>query len=108
MNLPLSKISFLNIVITALVFSLVLGFFSIKNTENYYENRVEQQEKSYIQKNKKQTNFKAKKYKIGDTYYALNQETKEIYDLESYMNNNIVKLGKLVKLDNGNYEIEFI
>ena len=41
-------------------------------------------------------------------FISWNQETNEIYDLESYMNNNIVKLGKLVKLDNGNYEIEFI
>jgi PAS domain S-box-containing protein/diguanylate cyclase (GGDEF)-like protein len=52
MNLPLSKVSFLNIVITALTFSIVLGFFSIKNTNNYYESRVEQQEKQYIEKNK--------------------------------------------------------
>jgi len=52
MNLPLSRISFLTILITALTFSLVLGFFSIKNTNNYYDSRVQQQEKLYIQKNK--------------------------------------------------------
>lgn len=52
-ELPLSKISFLNILATALVFSLAFGFFSIKNTEDYYENRVQLQEQQYIKKNKK-------------------------------------------------------
>lgn len=52
MTLPLSKISFLNILITALVFSLVFGFFSISNTNKYYDSKVRQQEKLYIQKNK--------------------------------------------------------
>ncbi|MCW9027109.1 MAG: EAL domain-containing protein, partial [Thiovulaceae bacterium] len=52
-QLPLSKISFLNIVITALAFSIVIGFFSIKNTDNYYKDKVKQQEKQYIEKNKK-------------------------------------------------------
>ena len=85
------------------------SFGSNDSSKFAYDLTIENEQSDAIaDKNKKQTNFKAKKYKIGDTYYALNQETKEIYDLESYMNNNIVKLGKLVKLDNGNYEIEFI
>jgi hypothetical protein len=85
------------------------SFGSNDSSKFAYDLTIENEQSDAIaDKNKKQTNFKAKKYKIGDTYYALNQETNEIYDLESYMNNNIVKLGKLVKLDNGNYEIEFI
>jgi PAS domain S-box-containing protein/diguanylate cyclase (GGDEF)-like protein len=52
MSLSLSKISFLNILITALTFSIVLGFFSIKNTNKYYDSRVKQQEKLYVDKNK--------------------------------------------------------
>ncbi|QFR49620.1 EAL domain-containing protein [Sulfurimonas lithotrophica] len=52
-ELSLSKISFLNILITALTFSIVIGFFSIKNTDKYYEYKVKQQEKHYIEKNKK-------------------------------------------------------
>jgi len=52
MKLSLSKISFLTIIVTAITFSVVLGSFSIKHTDSYYENRVQQQEKQYIEKNK--------------------------------------------------------
>ncbi len=60
MRLSLSKISFLNIVITALTFSLVLGFFSIKNTNKYYDIRIQQQEKLYIRQFQQQVQFPPK------------------------------------------------
>jgi len=52
-HLSLSNITFVNIIITALVFSIAFGFFSLKNTDDYYENRVSVEEKKYIKKNKK-------------------------------------------------------
>ena len=52
MKLSLSNISFLNIVVTAIVFSLVIGTFTIIITNNSYEKKMKQQEKTYIEKNK--------------------------------------------------------
>ena len=53
MKLSLAKISFLNILFTALVFTVVIGLFTAKITNDSYEKRVNYLEKSYIQKNKK-------------------------------------------------------
>lgn len=52
MKWSLSKISFLNIVVTAIVFALVIGIFTVIITNNSYETRVKQQEETYIKRNK--------------------------------------------------------
>ena len=52
MKLSLAKISFLNIVITALVFSIVIGVFTVIITNNSYDKKMKQQEETYIKKNK--------------------------------------------------------
>lgn len=52
MKLSLSKISFLNIIITAIVFSVVIGVFTVIITNSSYEKKMKQQEETYINKNK--------------------------------------------------------
>ncbi|MFT5662031.1 MAG: PAS domain S-box-containing protein/diguanylate cyclase (GGDEF)-like protein [Sulfurimonas sp.] len=52
MKFSLSKISFGTIIITALIFSVVIGIFTIIITNNSYEERIQQQEKDYIKENK--------------------------------------------------------
>ena len=52
MKLSLSKISFLNIIITAFIFSSVIGIFTVIITNSSYEKKIKQQEKTYIKKNK--------------------------------------------------------
>jgi hypothetical protein len=85
------------------------SFGSNDSSKFSYDLAIENEQSDTIaDKNKKQTTWKAKKYKIGDTYYALNVDTNEVYDLESYMNKNPMKIGNLVKLANGNYDLEFI
>lgn len=53
MKTSLAKVSFYNILITALIFSIVLGFFTYKITNDSYESRVAELEKNYMEKNKK-------------------------------------------------------
>ena len=53
MKLSLARISFLNILFTALVFTIVIGLFTVKITNDSYEKRVKYLEKTYTQKNKK-------------------------------------------------------
>ena len=52
MKTSLAKISFYNILATALIFSIVLGFFTYKITNDSYEQRVIELEQNYMQKNK--------------------------------------------------------
>jgi len=52
MNISLSKISFLNILFTALLFTVVIGSFLVIISNDSYEQKVETLEKNYIEKNK--------------------------------------------------------
>ena len=52
MKMSLSKISFLNILITAIGFSIVIGFVTVQVTQDSYEQRIIDLEKNYILKNK--------------------------------------------------------
>ncbi len=52
MKSSLSKISFLIIIITALIFSAVIGTFTIIITNNSYEKRIKVQDQNYIKENK--------------------------------------------------------
>ncbi len=52
MNIPLSKISFLNILFTALLFTIVIGIFLVIISNDTYKERIGILEKNYIAKNK--------------------------------------------------------
>jgi len=51
-ELSLSRISFFTILVTALTFSVVIGFFTVKITDDSYDERVERLESDYIRQNK--------------------------------------------------------
>ena len=53
MNYPLSKISFVTLLSTALVFSVVISVFTVILTYNSYESRTAELEHSYVEKNKR-------------------------------------------------------
>jgi hypothetical protein len=59
-------------------------------------------------RNKKAVEWKAKILELGGTKYALHPQTNEVYDLESYMNQRPLKVGNLVKMDNGQVKLEMI
>ncbi|WP_373004819.1 EAL domain-containing protein [Sulfurimonas sp.] len=88
MRLSLSKISFLNIFITALTFSFVLGLFSIKNTDKYYDIRVKQQEKYYVEKNKELV--KKEVLRVIERIKTLEQITYNIHKAELEEKTNFI------------------
>ena len=53
MNLSLAKINFINILATAVLFTIIIGLFTVTIIENSYSQRVQDLENSYIEKNKK-------------------------------------------------------
>ncbi len=52
MKLSLAKINFLNVLFTALLFCIVIGLFTVKITNDSYEERIADLEQTYIQENK--------------------------------------------------------
>lgn len=60
------------------------------------------------EKNQREVKWKAQEIKIGDTMYALNRETNEVYDLDSYTQGQPLKVGNLVKLPSGQMKFEMI
>ena len=60
------------------------------------------------EKNQREVRWKAQEIKIGDTMYALNRETNEVYDLDSYTQGQPLKVGNLVKLPSGQMKFEMI
>ncbi|RXJ65615.1 hypothetical protein CRV08_14700 [Halarcobacter ebronensis] len=52
MKFSLSKINFLNLICTILVFSIVTAFFIFKFVDDFYNSRMDDFEKRYIEKNK--------------------------------------------------------
>ena len=57
--------------------------------------------------NKKEIEWVGKEVEINGTYYAINMDTMDVYDLESYKEGRPILLGKLVKYGN-NYEFRAI
>ena len=57
--------------------------------------------------NKKEIEWVGKEVEINGTYYAINMDTMDVYDLESYKEGRPILLGKLVK-DGNNYEFRAI
>ena len=70
-----------------------------------YEN---EQSDAIADRNKKNVEWKAQKVDIGGTLYALNPKTNEIYDLDSYIQKQPIKIGNLVDLGNGEKELQMI
>jgi hypothetical protein len=73
-----------------------------------YEN---DQSDAIADKNQKGVTWKAKKLEIDGVSYALNQQTNEVYDLDSYTNQNPVKVADLIKEGEGaeaKYNLKFI
>ena len=73
-----------------------------------YEN---EQSDAIADKNQKGVTWKAKKIEIEGTAYALNPKTNEVYDLDSYVNQNPVKVADLLIEGKGaeaKYNLKFI
>ncbi len=67
-----------------------------------------EQSDAIADRNKKAVEWKAKTVDIGGVKYALNPTTNEVYDLDSYMRKQPLKVGNLVKLANGEWKLEMI
>jgi hypothetical protein len=66
----------------------------------------DEQSDAIADKNQKGVEWKAKTIKLGDTTYALNAKTNEVYDLDSYTQGQPLKVGNLIMLDNGQAKFE--
>ena len=55
--------------------------------------------------NKREKKWVGKEVNINGTYYAINMETMDVYDLESYKQGRPILIGKLIK-DGENYELK--
>jgi len=67
-----------------------------------------EQSDAIADRNKKGVTWKAKLLELGGTQYALNPQTNEVYDLDSYRNQQPLKVGNLVELANGEVKLEMI
>jgi hypothetical protein len=67
-----------------------------------------EQSDAIADRNKKGVTWKAKLLELGGTQYALNPQTNEVYDLDSYRNQQPLKVGNLVQLANGEVKLEMI
>ena len=62
-------------------------------------------------RNKKEIAWKAKQIEMGGVKYAYNSDTHEVFDLDSYINGDTVKVGDMIITGKGNdaqYSLEFI
>jgi hypothetical protein len=85
------------------------AFGSNDSTKFAYELAIENEQSDAIaNRNKKEKKIKAEKIDLGGTKYALNKETNEVYDLDSYIAGNPLKIGTLVKLPNGQVKLEMV
>ena len=71
--------------------------FGSSNTSkfSYKTSYQDEQSDSVADINKKEITWKAKKIDIEGISYAYNKETNELFDLDSYNDGNIVKVGDL-------------
>jgi hypothetical protein len=84
--------------------------FGSNNSSKFAYNPALEDEQSdaIAEKNQREVTWKAKEIKIGDTTYALNAKTNEVYDLDSYMQGQPLKVGNLVKMADGKMKFEMI
>ena len=84
--------------------------FGSNNSSKFAYNPALEDEPSdeIAQKNQREVTWKAKEVKIGDTTYALNAKTNEVYDLDSYKQGQPLKVGNLVKMADGKVKFEMI
>jgi hypothetical protein len=71
----------------------------------------DEQSDAIADKNQKSVIWKAKELEVNGTKYALNQKTNEVYDLDSYKNNNPIKVADLIiqgKGSDATYNLKFI
>lgn len=111
MQLSLSKINFLNIMITALIFTSVTGIFTIMITKSSYEQKIKQQERAYIKENrelvKSEVTRVLKRIDILEdiSYKALREDLEEKVDLvhniiSDPINQSLTRAGVLRKYKN--------
>ena len=74
----------------------------------YKPDLEDEQSDAIAEKNQREVIWKAQEIKIGDTMYALNTKTNEVYDLDSYTQGQPLKVGNLVKMANGQVKFEMI
>ena len=85
------------------------SFGSNNSSKFAYNPDIEDQQSDAIaEKNQREVTWKAKEVKIGDTTYALNAKTNEVYDLDSYTQGQPLKVGNLVKMADGKVKFEMI
>ena len=85
------------------------SFGSNNSSKFAYNPDIEDQQSDAIaEKNQREVTWKAKEVKIGDTTYALNAKTNEVYDLDSYKQGQPLKVGNLVKMEDGKVKFEMI
>ena len=70
----------------------------------------EEQSDAIADKNQKEVEWKAKQIEVDGVKYALNKETNEVYDLDSYVNGRPVKIADLIigKGKEAAFRLEFI
>jgi len=71
----------------------------------------DEQSDAIADKNQKGVTWKAQEVEVNGTKYALNQKTNEVYDLDSYKNNNPIKVADLIiqgKGKDATYNLKFI
>jgi hypothetical protein len=77
----------------------------------YEPSFAEEQSDNIADKNKKEVTWKAKPIELDGVKYALNPNTNEVYDYDSYVNGNPEKVADLVMKGKGataTYELKFI
>jgi hypothetical protein len=72
-----------------------------------YTPNIEAQDKDEGMKlNKRKQVLKLNELTINKIKYAYNKETQELYDYDSFLKDELLLVGKLVKQDNGTYKLE--
>ena len=79
-----------------------------ENKYMYTPNINEQEKDKEMELNKKKETIKLRELVINDVKYAYNEETKELYDYDSYLKQELLLLGKLVKQLDGKFRFEKI
>ena len=87
--------------------SLTCYSFGNPKPENFsYVPALENEEEDKVsQLNKVKITWKARAVTINGKKYAINEKTMEVYDFESYLAKNPIKIGVLKKNESGNNEL---
>ena len=84
-------------------FSICYSFES--NLKTFYVALENEEEDKVSQLNKVKITWKARAATINGKKYAINEKTMEVYDFESYLAKNPIKIGVLKKNESGNNEL---